>query len=571
MVKARQVRPGYIRVGDRNVHWHEVGTGKLLVMLHASPGSGKALLPLARQLEGWRVLVLDTPGCGRSDPLTEEQPSIDDYAQATLEALDALGVTRCAVFGTHTGAKIALAMVHAQPGRFNGLVLDGLAVYTPEERDDLSAHYTPSYDPLADGSHLIRVWHQVRDMALFWPWYSQDGAHRIRVTPPSPESMHETVVDVLRNLDHYGRSYQAAFRHDPLPRLGQLPVPTLLLAAADDPLHAHLDRVSQACDRLAVNTDASQPHASRILEWLKPLLEGQDEQPAFDDLQRAGAKPGVTRAYLKSNYGKDVVHVTVCTPVKEARRPLVAMHACPGAGRSLLGLAGRAAQDRLVVLPDLPGLGASSLPGDVEPSVEELSAILGETLFDFVGEPADLYGTHTGAAFALEWADTGTFPAHSVLLDGMMLEDATPGRDELLQHYAAPLPPTAHGMHLLDAWHRVRDMMLFWPWYRHQAETARMGAGIPGPRILQGLVVDFLGASTTYHHLYKAAFRFHAEERLERLAVPAVLSAQSGDPLGSWLPVNRQFAPSVSVRAGALKQGLDSVMLVLNELSELGN
>ena len=570
MMNVRRVRPGYVRVGDRIVHWHEVGTGKLLVMLHASPGSGKALLPLARQLEGCRVLVLDTPGCGRSDPLSQSQPTIDDYAKATLETLDALGVDRCAVFGLQTGAKIALAAVHGEPGRFSGLVLDGLGAPTADEREDQLAHYTPCHEPVADGSHLVRAWHQVRDMALFWPWYKHDGAHRLGVTPPPPESLHETVVDLLRNMDHYACTYQAAFRHDPLPRLGTVPVPTLLLAVVDDPLQAHLSRVRQISDRVTLNTDTLRPRVRRILDWLKPLLEGQVDQSAFAESARTGASPGVWRTYLESNNGNDVVHVTVSSPLKENRRPLVAVHACPGSGRALYGLAARAGEDRMVVLPDLPGLGASSLPGNVEPSVEELSVAVGETLASFVGEPTDLYGTHTGAAFALEWADTGTFPARSVLLDGMMLEDATPGRDELLQRYAEPLHPHDHGLHLLEAWHRVRDMMLFWPWYRHVGQAARLGVGIPSPRIIHDLVVDLLGASTTYHYLYKAAFRYRAEERLKRLTVPAVLSAQPGDPLGSWLPVNHAFATSVAVRPESLRKGLDGVVSVLNELSGRG-
>lgn len=564
-----RVRLGYIRVGQRDVHWQEVGAGQpLLVMLHADPGSGKALLPLACRLTGWRVLVLDTPGCGRSDSLPGAEPSIDDYARATLEALAALGVKRCAIFGTHTGAKIALAVVHADPERFQGIVLDGLGVFTPDKRADQLAHYTPHHEPVADGSHLIQVWHQVRDMALFWPWYAHDGAHRLRMTPPSPESLHETVVDMLRNLDHYALPYRAAFRHDPLPWLISVPVPTLLLAAKEDPLHAHLGQIAVASDRVMVDAAAYEDIAPRVLNWLEPLATSLNEQPAVPAASGPGNAAGVWRTYLKSNGGKDVVHVTVCSPKEVRRRPLVAVHACPGSSRGLLALGARAGRDRLVVLPDLPGLGASSLPAGIELNIETLSGVLGETLAGFVGEPADLYGTHTGAAFALEWAVSDSLPARSLLLDGMILEGAFPGREELLKRYAQPLPPHAYGLHMLDAWHRVRDMMLFWPWYQHQAETARIGAGIPSPRIIHELVVDLLAASTTYHHLYNAAFRYRAEERLERLTVPALLSAQRGDPLAAWLPVKQAFAASLSVDAEVLKSGLDGIVSALNKLSD---
>lgn len=564
-----QVRPGYVRVGERDVHWHAVGAGRpLLVMLHASPGSGKALLPLACRLTGWRVLVLDTPGCGRSDPLPEAEPSIDDYARATIEALTALGVKRCVMYGTHTGAKIALAVVHSDPERFQSILLDGLAVPTADECADQLAHSMPHYEPVADGSHLIRVWHQVRDMALFWPWYVHDGAHRIRMTPPLPEGLHETAVDMLRNLDHYALPYRADVRHDPVPQLISVPVPTLLLAAREDPLHAHLSRIPAASKRLTVDAAAYEDIAPRVLSWLEPLASSLNEQPAFATAAGPGDRAGVWRTYLESNHGKDVIHVTVCSPEKVRRRPLVALHACPGSGRGLLALAARAGGDRLVILPDLPGLGASSLPAGIELNIETLSGIFGKTLADFVAEPADLYGTHTGAAFALEWAVTGAFPVRSLLLDGMMLEGAFPAREELLERYAQAFPPHTYGSHLLDAWHMVRDMMLFWPWYQHQADAARIGAGIPGPRIIHGLVVDLLAASTTYHHLYKAAFRYTAEQRLEQLTIPALLSAQPGDPLAAWLPVKRAFATSLSVDAEVLKSGLDGVVNELDRLSD---
>jgi pimeloyl-ACP methyl ester carboxylesterase len=536
-------------------------------MLHASPGSGKALLPLARQLKGRRILVLDTPGCGRSEPLANPEPAIDDYAQATLDVLDMLGVGKCTIFGTHTGAKIALAAVHRDPHRFSGLILDGLGVSTPEEREEQLERYTPRHEPVADGSHLVRVWHQVRDMALFWPWYAQDGAHRLPITPPASEILHETVVDFLRNLERYALPYHAAFRHDPLPRLASVPVPTLLMASTDDPLHSQLARIGQTTGQVTVATVANGEAASYLLKWLHSLPEGDDDRVNIPPAAAAGARAGLWRTYLASNSGTDVVHVTVSSPVRTRRPPLVALHACPGSGRTLLALAERAGEDRIVVLPDLPGLGASSLPDNVEPDIAALSAVFGETLAGFVDEPADLYGTHTGAAFALECAVTGTLPARSVLLDGIMLEGAYPNRDELVEQYAMRLIPHVHGLHLLDAWHRVRDMMLFWPWYRHNADAARVGAAIPSPRIIHDLVLDLLGASTTYHHLYRAAFRYRAEERLERLTVPTLLSAQPGDPLGAWLPMHRRFAAMVRVEADALKDGLDAVVSSLNELS----
>jgi hypothetical protein len=92
--------------------------------------------------------------------------------------------------------------------------------------------------------------------------------------------------------------------------------------------------------------------------------------------------------------------------------------------------------------------------------------MLGQAVADFIGERADIYGTHSGAAVALEWAQAGVFPAANVVLDGLALGFAESARAEWLSQHASPLIPVAHGAHLLEAWHRVRDELLFWPWYR---------------------------------------------------------------------------------------------------------
>jgi pimeloyl-ACP methyl ester carboxylesterase len=560
----RRTRPRYIRVGNRDVHLHVVGEGRLLVALHASPGSGRALLPFARSLDGWQVLVLDTPGCGRSDPLSVPEPAMDDYARATLATLDALGVDHCAVFGTHTGAKIALALAHLAPARISGLVLDGLGISTQQERHDQLENYTPRHEIKADGTHLISAWHQVRDMALFWPWYAQDGRHRMKITPPSAESIHEVVIDMLRNLDHYALTYHAAFRHDPLPRLASLAVPTLIRAAPDDPLRAHLDRVGRAPDHVTIDAQTGTDSTVRLLEWLGQLS-------GIGELRSPEPTPSTTgswRTYLGS--GDTVVHATVSSPPAARSRPLVALHACPSAGDSLQPLAQCLADERLVVRPDLPGLGGSSWPwsADVDPGIEELSGMLGPAVADFIGERADIYGTHSGAAVALEWAQAGVFPAANVVLDGLLLGFPESARAEWLSQYASPLVPVAHGMHMLEAWHRVRDELLFWPWYRQEADAVRSGGPDPTPALIHELTVQMLSANLTYPLVCRAAFRYLAETRLQSVAVPTILTARAGDPLAVALQRPIVASPLVQVRPDALRSGLDSLVGLLREVGE---
>jgi pimeloyl-ACP methyl ester carboxylesterase len=48
----------------------------------------------------------DSPGFGLSDPLGVGEAQMQDFAEAAIEFMDALGVERAAVYGFHTGAMI---------------------------------------------------------------------------------------------------------------------------------------------------------------------------------------------------------------------------------------------------------------------------------------------------------------------------------------------------------------------------------------------------------------------------------------------------------------------------------
>jgi len=241
----RPVTPRYVRVDERDVHFHVIGRGRPLVMLHASPGSSRTLIPLARALAGWQVLAFDTAGCGRSDPLAASRPSIDDYARATLAVMDRLGLPRCPVYGTHTGAKIALALAHLAPERIGGLILDGLGISTDAERREQLSRYTPRHVPRQDGTHLVSVWHQVRDMTLFWPWYRQTAsAVRVNGPAPRPETIQGPVVDMLGAHATFPALYRAAFDYCAERRLEGVTVPTRISARPGDPLAAGLGDAS---------------------------------------------------------------------------------------------------------------------------------------------------------------------------------------------------------------------------------------------------------------------------------------------------------------------------------------
>jgi pimeloyl-ACP methyl ester carboxylesterase len=74
---------------------------------------------------GFRVVLLDLPGHGRSDkPHSIAVHRMDSYAQRVVHLLDEIGVERAVVGGLSLGADVALQLAHMAPERLHGVVLE---------------------------------------------------------------------------------------------------------------------------------------------------------------------------------------------------------------------------------------------------------------------------------------------------------------------------------------------------------------------------------------------------------------------------------------------------------------
>ena len=273
-----EIKRRYAYAGDRRVHYRLAGTGPPLVMLHASPGSSYVLEPLIALLAGSRtVIAIDTPGYGESEGLGIEEPEIGAFAAALVDTLDALGLDRFDLYGTHTGSKIAVEFAGHNPGRVRRLVLDGIGAYTPEERADLLANYTIDLSPEWDGTHLIRAWTMRRDMHMFWPWYSRDGDHRMAMDIPSTEEMHDHFIDFLRAIPDYGKAYRASFRYNVPEGMSRLTMPTLMIALPIDPLYQYLAGGADLGDHVTVETGATD--TDRLAQLTSDFLAEGEQLP----------------------------------------------------------------------------------------------------------------------------------------------------------------------------------------------------------------------------------------------------------------------------------------------------
>ena len=159
-------------------------------------------------------------------------PSIELWAQGAFALLDALGETRAAVVGHHTGAVIAVEMAAMAPERVSTLVLSACPFVDAARRarhegtrviDDVEAR--------ADGLHLAELWARRQP---FYPTGDIDLLQRF-------------IVDALRAGEMAAEGHRVVNRYRMEDRLGHIRCPTLVIAPTGDPhVHPVAPRVAEA-------------------------------------------------------------------------------------------------------------------------------------------------------------------------------------------------------------------------------------------------------------------------------------------------------------------------------------
>ncbi|PVG80799.1 hypothetical protein DDE18_21345 [Nocardioides gansuensis] len=513
----------YVSLSGGQMHYLRAGEGPPVVLMHSSPMSAEMMRHWIEPLAGrFTVYAVDTAGYGQSDPLPGvEVPVIEDYAARVIELVDALGLDRFVIAGTHTGSKIALGVAVAAPTRVAQLVMDGLGLYTPEELGDQLERYTPPVVPDWYGGHLLEAWHRIRNMWTFWPWYRQEAERRLPESMPPLAELQQMTFDMLRARPDWGLSYRAAFQYDARAALIRLEVPAVLVAKHADPLHEHLDRLGLDLSGLSVRSVSDVDHLVTLFAAFSDDL-GLPAAPASPAVTHTG---GTSRRYVRTGHGTSHVRIDgdPDAPV------LLLVHGSPGSADSFAPLIADLARDHLVVSPDTLGNGYSSAPRGDAPQIGDFADASAAVLEELGLGPVEVYGSHTGACIALELACRRPDLVSRVVADGVPFLDEELRRD-ILANYFVDLAPQPHGEHLVRAWHVTRDAQLWWPWYRPTADAARPTAPAEVER-LHALVMEWVKSGPTYQHSYRAAFGYDTRSRLAAVSVPVLVCATSEDML----------------------------------------
>jgi len=210
--------------------------------------SSAFMVPLIERLAAQaqaQVNALDTPGYGNSDPLPEPGDDLNGYVQWLKESISALGFTRVGLYGSATGAQIAIAFANAHPELLHYLILDNAAHFEPAERDRILQNYLPDLSPQPDGRHLQTIWKIATGLYQWFPWYQQDEAHRVGPPNTPPALINATALEYMRAGTDYGRAYRAAFMHEDAKHVQRIQVPVRVIRWQGSILRKYTDRYDQ--------------------------------------------------------------------------------------------------------------------------------------------------------------------------------------------------------------------------------------------------------------------------------------------------------------------------------------
>ena len=233
----------------------------------------------------------------------------------------------------------------------------------------------------------------------------------------------------------------------------------------------------------------------------------------------------IRRAFVTLTEGQlHLRQLDVGAPTGPPKIPLLMLHASRASSWSLQGLmtALRAAGSQApLIAPDTLGNGDSVAPTVEKPDIAYFADSM-RRLLDALELPrVDVYGSHTGARIACEFAAAYPDRVRRVVLDGITEYDDEL-RAQIIANYAPTIVPDDYGRQFVWAYNFVRDQALHFPWFMRDP-AHRLSVPVPPADILHRAALDVLKALDTYAKPYIAAFEYRAYTRMPAIRAPVLL------------------------------------------------
>jgi len=193
--------------GELRLHYNDIGEGEeVVVMLHGSGPGATGWANFSRNIEpfvqaGYRVLLMDCPGWGKSDSIVSTGVRSDLNARCLRGLLDALSIKRVHIIGNSMGAHSTTAFALDNAERIGKLVLmgggtSGPSLFTPQPAEGIKLigqlYREPTIENLKrmmavfvyDTSHLTEELYQQRlDNMLARRDHLENFVESLRVFP----------------------------------------------------------------------------------------------------------------------------------------------------------------------------------------------------------------------------------------------------------------------------------------------------------------------------------------------------------------------------------------------------
>lgn len=231
------------------IHYNEFGAGdEVVIMLHGSgPGAtswanfSQNVAPLVDA--GYRVILLDSPGWGKSDPIVVTDSRSHMNAKALKGTMDVLNIQKAHLIGNSMGGHSATAFTLDNPERVAKLILmgggtGGLSTFTPMPTEGIKRLQALYRQPTLENLRAMM------DIFVYDASSLTDELLQQRL---------DNILARQDHLDNFVKSLDANPRQFPDfgARLGTITAPTLIMWGRDDrfvPMDTALRLVAQIPD-----------------------------------------------------------------------------------------------------------------------------------------------------------------------------------------------------------------------------------------------------------------------------------------------------------------------------------
>jgi branched-chain amino acid transport system permease protein len=201
----------HVKVNGLSIAYREAGQGRPLLCVHGNFASGRWFTEV--EVPGWRLLALDLPNFGASEPLPEPI-SIGAYADSLHGFIEVLELAPLVLLGHSLGGTVAEVYAAAHPDTLRGLVLVSAA--PPAGLKTAEEHYA-LLDSLQGNAEMM--------------------AQSLAPTTPTrqPEYFGDLVQDALKMAPAaFTENARALEHYDVTKELANVTCPVLVIRCAQD-------------------------------------------------------------------------------------------------------------------------------------------------------------------------------------------------------------------------------------------------------------------------------------------------------------------------------------------------